>query len=198
MANYSILLPLIITCILLIQLIIALLLTPLILAVQFPAAPLLAAMVSMSARSLPQLNSFNPMATMKSLPLLKIGFGVLPFLMVKHFIMQIWMEKSIHLILPVETRIGMLCSQMDPSWRVCFWRATRSTLQVNRSKTGIGTLVALDREGKTVWDKNIGGKLYTTPVNSGDLILVAPYQAEFALAAYDAQGKQAWSFTPAK
>jgi outer membrane protein assembly factor BamB len=65
-------------------------------------------------------------------------------------------------------------------------------------KTGIGTLVALDREGKTVWNKEVGGKLYTTPVNSGDLILVVPYQADFALVAYDAQGKQAWSFTPAK
>jgi len=30
------------------------------------------------------------------------------------------------------------------------------------------------------------------------LILVAPYQAEFVLAAYDAQGKQAWTFTPEK
>jgi outer membrane protein assembly factor BamB len=65
-------------------------------------------------------------------------------------------------------------------------------------KTGIGTLVALDRDGNTVWDKEIGGKLYTTPVNAGDLILVAPYQADFALAAYDVQGKQVWSFTPAK
>ncbi len=61
-----------------------------------------------------------------------------------------------------------------------------------------GTLVALDREGKTVWTKEVGGKLYTTPVASGDLILVAPYQAEFTLAAYDVDGKQAWTFTPAK
>jgi outer membrane protein assembly factor BamB len=66
------------------------------------------------------------------------------------------------------------------------------------SKTGIGTLVALDREGKTVWSKEVGGKLYTTPVASGDLILVAPYLADFTLAAYDADGKQAWTFTPAK
>ena len=62
----------------------------------------------------------------------------------------------------------------------------------------LGTLVALDREGKTVWTKEVGGKLYTAPVVSGDLILVAPYQADFTLAAYDAQGKQAWKFTPAK
>ncbi|MCQ3937183.1 MAG: hypothetical protein DPW18_09065 [Chloroflexi bacterium] len=61
-----------------------------------------------------------------------------------------------------------------------------------------GTFYALDRDGKIVWDKETGGKIYTTPVLSGDLILVAPYQAEFALAAYDAEGKQAWTFTPEK
>jgi outer membrane protein assembly factor BamB len=67
------------------------------------------------------------------------------------------------------------------------------------SKAGIGTLVALDREGKTVWpNKEVGGKLYTAPVASGDLILVAPYLADSVLAAYDVQGKQAWTFTPAK
>jgi outer membrane protein assembly factor BamB len=64
--------------------------------------------------------------------------------------------------------------------------------------SALGTLVALDREGKIVWSKEVGGKLYTTPVVSGDLILVAPYLADFTLAAYDAQGKQAWTFTPAK
>ncbi|MDO8753566.1 MAG: PQQ-binding-like beta-propeller repeat protein [Anaerolineales bacterium] len=64
--------------------------------------------------------------------------------------------------------------------------------------TEAGTLVALDRDGKTVWEKTVGGKIYTTPVISGDLILVAPYQAEFVLAAYDAAGKQAWTFVPGK
>jgi outer membrane protein assembly factor BamB len=64
--------------------------------------------------------------------------------------------------------------------------------------TEAGTFVALDRDGKTVWEKTIGAKIYTTPVLSGDLILVAPYQGEFVLAAYDLQGKQAWTFTPAK
>ena len=64
--------------------------------------------------------------------------------------------------------------------------------------TEAGTLVALDREGKTVWEKTVGGKIYTTPVISGDLILVAPYQSDFILAAYDAAGKQAWTFTPEK
>ncbi|MDP1778951.1 MAG: PQQ-binding-like beta-propeller repeat protein, partial [Anaerolineales bacterium] len=64
--------------------------------------------------------------------------------------------------------------------------------------TEAGTLVALDRDGKTVWEKTVGGKIYTTPVVSGDLILVAPYQADFVLAAYDAAGKQAWTFVPEK
>lgn len=64
--------------------------------------------------------------------------------------------------------------------------------------TGLGTLVALDKEGKTVWSKEVGGKLYTTPVASNDMIIVAPYKADFVLAAYDTQGKQAWTFIPAK
>lgn len=62
-----------------------------------------------------------------------------------------------------------------------------------------GNLVALDREARQVWEKDVGGKLYTTPVASADLILVAPYQqADYLLAAYDSGGKQAWTFTPAK
>lgn len=62
--------------------------------------------------------------------------------------------------------------------------------------TEAGSFIALDRDGKIVWEKTPGGKIYTTPVLANDLLLVAPYQAEFALAAYDADGKQAWTFTP--
>jgi outer membrane protein assembly factor BamB len=61
-----------------------------------------------------------------------------------------------------------------------------------------GTFLALDRDANTIWEKEVGGKIYSTPVVSGEMILVAPYQAEFALAAYDAEGKQAWTFTPEK
>ncbi|GAB4499882.1 MAG: hypothetical protein OHK003_17640 [Anaerolineales bacterium] len=64
--------------------------------------------------------------------------------------------------------------------------------------TEAGSFLALDREGKIVWEKVVGGKIYTTPVLSGETILVAPYRAEFALAAYDVDGKQAWTFTPEK
>ncbi|MBM3124731.1 MAG: PQQ-like beta-propeller repeat protein [Chloroflexi bacterium] len=64
--------------------------------------------------------------------------------------------------------------------------------------TESGTFYALDRESKIVWEKELGGSIYTSPVSAGDLILVAPYKSEFALAAYDAQGRQAWTFTPEK
>lgn len=64
--------------------------------------------------------------------------------------------------------------------------------------TESGSFFALDRDGKIIWEKTPGGKIYTSPVVSGDLILVAPYQAEFSLAAFDAEGKQAWTFTPEK
>lgn len=64
--------------------------------------------------------------------------------------------------------------------------------------TEAGSLVALDRDGKNIWERTVGGKIYTTPVYSGELILVAPYQAEFMLAALDTDGKQAWTFTPEK
>jgi eukaryotic-like serine/threonine-protein kinase len=61
-----------------------------------------------------------------------------------------------------------------------------------------GSFIAMDRSGKVIWERTTGGKIYTTPVVSGGLILVAPYQADFALAAYDSAGRQAWTFTPGK
>jgi outer membrane protein assembly factor BamB len=63
--------------------------------------------------------------------------------------------------------------------------------------TESGTLVALDRDGK-FQSYEIGGKIYTTPVLVNDMILIAPYQADFALVALNPDGKQAWKFTPAK
>lgn len=64
--------------------------------------------------------------------------------------------------------------------------------------TESGSILALDRDAKVIWEKTVEGKLYTTPVLSGETLLIAPYRAEFALAAYDAEGKQAWTFTPEK
>ncbi len=62
--------------------------------------------------------------------------------------------------------------------------------------TESGSFFALDRDGKIIWEKTPGGQIYTAAVLSGDLILVAPYQADFALAAYDSAGRQAWTFKP--
>lgn len=61
-----------------------------------------------------------------------------------------------------------------------------------------GVLLALDLDGKIVWEKTPGGKLYSPPAAAGDLVLVAPYQAEYALVAYDADGKLVWNFAPQK
>src|SRR6266487_786237 len=63
--------------------------------------------------------------------------------------------------------------------------------------TEAGSLVVLDRDGK-FQSYQVGGKIYTTPVVSNNLILIAPYQADFILVALDTNGKQAWKFTPAK
>ena len=64
--------------------------------------------------------------------------------------------------------------------------------------TESGSLLALDRDAKVVWEKTVGGNIYTAPAFSGNVVLVAPYKADFALAAYDIDGKQAWTFTPEK
>jgi len=64
--------------------------------------------------------------------------------------------------------------------------------------TETGSVYALDRNGETAWTKMVGGKIYTAPLTAGDLILVAPMQAEFLLAALDKDGHQAWTFQPQK
>ena len=64
--------------------------------------------------------------------------------------------------------------------------------------TEAGTFFALDKDANILWQKDLGGNIYSSPVAAGDLILVAPYKSDFVLAAYDADGKQAWTFTPQK
>lgn len=64
--------------------------------------------------------------------------------------------------------------------------------------TEAGNIYAIDKSGKTLWFETIGGKIYTTPVVAGDLILVAPLGAEFYLAALDSNGRQVWTFAPEK
>jgi eukaryotic-like serine/threonine-protein kinase len=64
--------------------------------------------------------------------------------------------------------------------------------------TESGSVFALDRSGKAVWTEAVGGKIYTTPVVASDLILVAPLEAEFYLAALDQNGRQIWTFNPSE
>lgn len=66
--------------------------------------------------------------------------------------------------------------------------------------TESGSVYSFDKEGNSVWDKSINGKLYTNPTLGSELILFSPMENEnnIALVAFDFDGKQVWSFTPEK
>jgi outer membrane protein assembly factor BamB len=64
--------------------------------------------------------------------------------------------------------------------------------------TESGNLYAIGKDGKTLWFEEVGGKIYTTPVAAGDLILVAPLETDFYLAALDPNGRRVWSFPAEK
>jgi outer membrane protein assembly factor BamB len=61
-----------------------------------------------------------------------------------------------------------------------------------------GNLNYLDLEGNIVWQKSVGGQLYTTPRLNNDRILVAPIQGDEFLAAYSREGAKLWGFTPSE
>jgi outer membrane protein assembly factor BamB len=61
--------------------------------------------------------------------------------------------------------------------------------------TESGSVYAVDLEGNVRWSLEIGGKIYTSPVQAGDLILVAPIEADRLLAAIDTSGALRWSFS---
>jgi outer membrane protein assembly factor BamB len=64
--------------------------------------------------------------------------------------------------------------------------------------TESGSLFAMDRSGKVLWTEKVGGKIYTSPLAVGDLIVVAPLETEFYLTGLDPNGRQIWTFTPAE
>lgn len=64
--------------------------------------------------------------------------------------------------------------------------------------TDSGTLLAVNKAGKTIWKQTINGKLYGTPVLAGESILVAPVEGSALLVAMDQKGTQLWVYTPAK
>jgi outer membrane protein assembly factor BamB len=64
--------------------------------------------------------------------------------------------------------------------------------------TESGNIYAIGKDGSTLWFDTIGGQLYTTPVVSNDMIIVAPLGAQFQLVALNSDGRQVWTFTPGK
>lgn len=62
--------------------------------------------------------------------------------------------------------------------------------------TESGTLFALNLEGAVQWSQPVGGKLYTSPLPAGDLILVSPIDTEELLVALTPDGAKRWGFNP--
>jgi len=61
-----------------------------------------------------------------------------------------------------------------------------------------GILFKLDTAGRIQWSQPIGGKIYTSPVAAGDLIIVAPIQIDELLVAVNQDGVRQWTFIPAE
>ena len=67
--------------------------------------------------------------------------------------------------------------------------------------TESGNIYAVGKDGNILWsdevsDSKVVGKIYTTPVLAGNLILVAPLETEFHLTALDENGHSVWTFIP--
>ena len=61
--------------------------------------------------------------------------------------------------------------------------------------TEAGKIQSLEKTGTPKWQAILeNAKLYTPPFLAGDLILIAPMNAKFLLAAYDLNGAQKWTF----
>ena len=64
--------------------------------------------------------------------------------------------------------------------------------------TESGNVYFMDNTGGNVRPVSITGKIYSTPVAAGTLVLVAPTEGDALLVALDLNGATKWSFTPAK
>ncbi len=65
--------------------------------------------------------------------------------------------------------------------------------------TESGSIFEIDKDGHSKLWSQPGGKIYTTPVIAGDLVLVAPLGADAYLYAYEKDGSSAWlPFAPGK
>jgi hypothetical protein len=64
--------------------------------------------------------------------------------------------------------------------------------------TEAGNIYFIDRTGKNLRPFSISGKVYSSPITAGSLILVAPTGGNAVLVALDQTGAVKWSFIPAK
>lgn len=62
--------------------------------------------------------------------------------------------------------------------------------------TESGSVYAVDIDGKIIWQRDVGGEIFTVPVAGSERIIVAPMKAEFSLAVLDTNGNQVWTFSP--
>lgn len=67
---------------------------------------------------------------------------------------------------------------------------------INSSDAGDAMLVTTT--GQKVWTQPVGGKLYSRPVVSGNLVVFGVFEGDKTLAALDENGKISWSFIPSK
>jgi hypothetical protein len=64
--------------------------------------------------------------------------------------------------------------------------------------TEAGNVYFMDHTGKNLIPVSVSGKIYSSPVAAGDLVLIAPTGGDAALVALDKTGAVKWSFIPAK
>ena len=90
----------------------------------------------------------------------------------------------------------------SPKWRIQPQSAIVDTPIVDQGKIYFGTesdkLFIVGAEDGSLTSKAVGGVIYSSPVLAGDMILVAPTNYDALMVAYNLDGSQKWSFTPAK
>jgi eukaryotic-like serine/threonine-protein kinase len=93
-------------------------------------------------------------------------------------------------------------SGSDQSWNQSLNGAITGTPLVSADNIVVGTeagnVYFIDRTGKDLIPVSVSGKIHSSPVAAGDLVLVAPTGGNAVLVALDKTGAVKWSFTPAK
>ncbi len=104
-----------------------------------------------------------------------LGFGAIQLSMARPFMLPILMDKCIRWTRRAEKTPG----QHLPDGPI-----TGSPLLTTDGvivTTESGSVYSIDHNGKVLWSTSIGGKIYTAPVASGNLVMVAPLGAQYLL-----------------